>query len=161
MIKCANWSIWWFECHGVWLWREYDHAGSWNAPDNIRQFGSALTLVHVSSGHSDSYSEACPDCVISKTEDRMTDQKLCDFIKFVFAEKSAYVQKGDSAELLQVRNKLCSSNSLGTFNFLQGSSWGLSYSCAQKKSFRLRLRASFKWQQSSMETMNFQKALQL
>ena len=81
--------------------------GSWNAPDNIRQFGSALTLVHVSRGQSDSYSEACPDCVsgraqvsegrsffgceahypnrkICRTGDRMADKKLNDYIKSVF-----------------------------------------------------------------------------
>jgi hypothetical protein len=36
-------------------------AGSWNAPDNIRQFGSALTLCHSSRGNGGVYTEACKD----------------------------------------------------------------------------------------------------
>jgi hypothetical protein len=117
-------------------------AGSWTAPDNIRQFGSALTLCHTSRGNGGVYSEACKDCLSGKEQaenaqaffgcethhpnrklfrhgDPMTDVKLIDFMKKIFSEKSAYIERGDSPltpnELLQVRDRLCSSNSLWDF----------------------------------------------
>jgi hypothetical protein len=124
--------------------KEIECVGSWNAPDNMRQFSSALTLVHISRGQACAYTEACLDCLsgaevagsenlhtffgceshhpnrkISRQGDPMTDQRLLDYMKSIFVEKSAYVQKGDSPitpfELLQVRTYLCSTNSLWDF----------------------------------------------
>jgi hypothetical protein len=82
-------------------------AGSWTAPDNIRQFGSALTLCHTSRGNGGAYSEACVDCLNGKEQaenaqsyfgceihhpnrklfrhgDPMTDSKLIDSMKKFF-----------------------------------------------------------------------------
>jgi hypothetical protein len=121
---------------------EVSCAGSWTAPDNIRQFSSAVSLCHTSRGNGGDYSEACKDCLSGKEQaenvqaffgceihhpnrklfrhgDPMTDTKLIDYMKQIFSEKSAYVERGDSPltpnELLQVRDRLCSSNSLWDF----------------------------------------------
>ncbi len=79
-------------------------------------FVNLVVLIHVSRGQSDSYSEACPDCVsgraqvsegrnffgcvahypnrkICRTGDPMADQKLNDYIKSLFSERSSYVRE--------------------------------------------------------------------
>jgi hypothetical protein len=54
--------------------------GSWAAPDNLAQFKSALSLVHVSRGQDGPYSEACPDCVSGLAAAENPQQYLgCDF----------------------------------------------------------------------------------
>jgi hypothetical protein len=93
--------------------------GSWVAPDNLAQFKSALSLVHVSRGQDGPYSEACTDCVsglaaaenpqqylgcdfhhpsrrITRQGNPMTYQLFLDIMKAVYVEKASYIQKGDS-----------------------------------------------------------------
>jgi hypothetical protein len=120
-------------------------SGSWKDPKNMDQFRAAMVALHKSRGQGGIYQEPCSDCLrkydgclgaenfeyrggcrqhpsnplLWLTGNPVTSSAVEDCVQELFKLHSGYVARGDSpltpSELIKLRNRLLSSNSLHDF----------------------------------------------